>query len=366
MIIGIPKEIKTDEFRVGMTPSGVRELVKHGHSIIIESGAGRGSGFEDASYIDAGGLIIQGADEVWNKADMIVKVKEPIESEYEHLREGQILFTYLHLAADKRLTEVLCEKKVTAFAYETLRVGKRLPLLEPMSEIAGRMATLFGAIHLGRYNGGSGRLLGGAVGVERNNVVILGAGVAGKSAADAAAGLGAHVSIFDINTERLSYLRDVMPSNVTMFYSTHDSILNAIKDADLIIGTVLLPGAKAPKLITREMLSHLKKGTVLVDVSIDQGGCFETSRPTTHSHPTYEVEGIVHYCVANMPGMYPRTSTIALTNATLPYAIKIASTPLERVINDEIYVGALNVYNGYVTNQAVAEAHSMTYKAPLG
>lgn len=363
MIIGVPKEIKADEFRVGMTPSGVRELTKYGHNIMIESGAGLGSGFEDAQYTDAGAVIIQSVDELYSKAQMIIKVKEPIEIEYDRLKEEQILFTYLHLAADKRLTEVLCEKKITALAYETLRVGKRLPLLEPMSEIAGRMATLFGAVHLGRYNGGSGRLLGGAVGVERNHVVVLGAGVAGKSAADAAAGLGAHVTMFDINTERLTYLRDVMPSNVSMIYSTHDSILNTIKDADLIIGTVLLPGAKAPKLITREMLSLLKKGSVLIDVSIDQGGCFETSHATTHSHPTYEVEGIVHYCVANMPGMYPRTSTTALTNATLPYAIKIASTPLEILLKDEAYKGALNVYNGEVTNQAVAEAHSMTYKA---
>jgi len=363
MIIGVPKEIKTDEFRVGMTPSGVRELTKYGHSVIVESGSGIGSGFEDAHYADAGAVILQSVDELYSKAQMIIKVKEPIEIEYGRLKEGQILFTYLHLAADKRLTEVLCEKKITALAYETLRVGRRLPLLEPMSEIAGRMATLFGAVHLGRYNGGSGRLLGGAVGVERNHIVVLGAGVAGKSAADAAAGLGAQVSMLDINTERLTYLRDVMPSNVTMIYSTHDSILNTIKDADLIIGTVLLPGAKAPKLVTREMLSLLKKGTVFVDVSIDQGGCFETSHPTTHSHPTYEIEGIVHYCVANMPGMYPRTSTTALTNATLPYAIKIASTPMEILLKDEAYKGALNVYNGDVTNQAVAEAHSITYKA---
>lgn len=363
MIIGVPKEIKTDEFRVGMTPSGVLECVKAGHMVLVERNVGEGSGFDDTQYVDVGAVILSNADDLYARAEMILKVKEPIEIEYNRLKEGQILFTYLHLAADKRLTEVLCEKKITALAYETLRIGRRLPLLEPMSEIAGRMATLFGAVHLGRYTGGSGRLLGGAVGVERNHVVILGAGVAGKSAADAAAGLGAHVSMLDINTERLTYLRDVMPPNVTMIYSTHDSILNTIKDADLIIGTVLLPGAKAPKLITKEMLPLLKKGTVLVDVSIDQGGCFETSHATTHSHPTYEVEGIVHYCVANMPGMYPRTSTIALTNATLPYAIKIASTPLELLLKDEIYAGALNVYNGSVTNQAVAEAHSMIYKA---
>lgn len=362
MIIGIPKEIKTDEFRVGMTPSGVRELSQHGHRVVIESGAGLGSGFEDAEYIGAGGEILSTAEQVYAHAQMILKVKEPIAIEYDRLREGQILFTYLHLAADKRLTEVLCEKKITAVAYETLRVGRRLPLLEPMSEIAGRMATLFGAVHLGRYFGGSGRLLGGAVGVERNRVVILGAGVAGKSAADAAAGLGAEVTMLDINTERLTYLRDVMAPSVTMLTSTHDAIVKSIESADLIIGTVLITGAKAPKLITRDMLSLMKKGSVLVDVSIDQGGCFETSHPTTHSHPTFEVEGIVHYCVANMPGMYPRTSTIALTNATLPYAIKIASTPLPALLKDDLYVCALNTYDGDVTNAAVALAHEMPYK----
>jgi len=362
MIIGVPKEIKTDEFRVGITPSGVRELVKSGNSVLIETGAGLGSGFEDIAYTQAGGMIVNNADDVYARCEMILKVKEPIEIEYERLREGQILFTYLHLAADKRLTEILCEKKITALAYETLRVGRRLPLLEPMSEIAGRMATLFGAVHLGRYNGGSGRLLGGAVGVETNRVVVLGAGVAGKAAADAAAGLGAQVTMFDINIERLTYLRDVMSPRVSMMYSTHDAILNSIKEADLVIGTVLLPGAKAPKLITRDMLGVMKKGSVLVDVSIDQGGCFETSHATTHSHATFEVEGIVHYCVANMPGMYPRTSTIALTNATLPYALKIASTPLEKLLEDPSMRDALNTYNGKVTNDAVALAHGMHYE----
>lgn len=363
MIVGIPKEIKTDEFRVGITPSGVRELVKQSNSVLIEASAGLGSGFEDSAYRDAGAQIMQSADEVYRHSDMIMKVKEPIEVEYDRLREGQILFTYLHLAADKHLTQVLCDKKITAFAYETLQVGRRLPLLEPMSEIAGRMATIFGAVHLGRYNGGNGRLLGGAVGVETNRVVVLGAGVAGKAAADAAAGLGAEVVMFDINIERLTYLRDVMSPRVSMLYSTHDSILNSIKEADLVIGTVLLPGAKAPKLITHDMLSSMKKGSVLVDVSIDQGGCFETSHTTTHSHPTFEVDGIIHYCVANMPGMYPRTSTIALTNATLPYILKIASTPLETLLTDELYTGALNTYDGYVTNEAVAIAHNMTWKA---
>ena len=357
MTIGIPKEIKTDEYRVGITPAGVMELIKAGHEVLVQTDAGIGSGFDNGDYVKAGATLIQTAGEIYHRSEMIMKVKEPIEPEYELLREGQILFTYLHLAADKRLTQILLEKKVTSLAYETLRIGKRLPLLEPMSEIAGRMATLFGAVHLGRYNGGSGRLLGGAVGVEHNRVVVLGAGVAGKSAADAAAALGADVILIDINTERLTYLRDVMHPNVTMIYSTHDAIANALKDADLIIGTVLLPGERAPKLITREMLGLMKKGSVLVDVSIDQGGCFETSHPTTHSNPTFEVEGIVHYCVANMPGMYPRTSTMALTNATLPYALKIASTPLDELLKDDTMKSALNTYNGKLTNEAVAKAH---------
>ena len=360
MTVGIPKEIKTDEYRVGMTPAGVIEFVKAGHDVLVQSDAGVGSGFENGDYEKAGAILVPTASEIYLRSEMIIKVKEPIESEYEFLREGQILFTYLHLAADKRLTEVLLEKKVTSLAYETLRIGKRLPLLEPMSEIAGRMATLFGAVHLGRYNGGSGRLLGGAVGVEHNRVVILGAGVAGKSAADAAAGLGADVILIDINTERLTYLRDVMSPNVTMIYSTHDAIVTALKDADLIIGTVLLPGEKAPKLITRDMLGLIKKGSVLVDVSIDQGGCFETSHPTTHSHPTFMVDGIVHYCVANMPGMYPKTSTTALTNATLPYALKIASMPLDTLLKDDVMKSALNTYMGKLTNHAVAIAHGLS------
>lgn len=361
MTVGIPKEIKTDEYRVGITPSGVMELIKAGHEVLVETNAGIGSGFANADYEKAGAIVVPTAREIFKRSEMIMKVKEPIEAEYELLREGQILFTYLHLAADKRLTEILLEKKVTSLAYETLRIGNRLPLLEPMSEIAGRMATLFGAVHLGRYNGGSGRLLGGAVGVEHNRVVVLGAGVAGKSAADAAAGLGADVILIDINTERLTYLRDVMPPNVTMIYSTHDAILTALKDADLIIGTVLLPGERAPKLITRDMLGLMKKGSVLVDVSIDQGGCFETSHPTTHSNPTFEVDGIVHYCVANMPGMYPRTSTIALTNATLPYALKIASKPLDELLKEDSIKSALNTYEGILTNEAVAQAHDLKF-----
>jgi len=362
MIIGVPKEIKIDEFRVGVTPSGTRELIKHGHCVLIESGAGLGSGFDDDAYRESGAVIMESADDVYGQAEMVIKVKEPIEIEYPRLKEGLILFTYLHLAADKRLTEVLCEKKITALAYETLRIGRRHPLLEPMSEIAGRMATLFGAVHLGGYYGGSGRLLGGTVGVEPGCVVILGAGVAGKSAADAAVGLGAEVIMLDIDAERMNYLRDIMSPRVTFLHSTHDEILNNIKKADLLIGTVLVTGAKTPKLVTRDMLGMMKKGSVLVDVSIDQGGCFETSHPTTHSQPTFEVDGIIHYCVANMPGMYPSTSTIALTNATLPYALKIASMSLAQLIEDIAIRQSLNTYGGRVTNEAVALAHNMHYE----
>lgn len=361
MIIGVPKEIKTDEFRVGLTPTGASELVRNGHTVLIETGAGLGSGFEDGAYRIAGADIVGNVEELYQCSGMIVKVKEPIEIEYERLHSGQILFTYLHLAADRRLTEVLCEKNITAMAYETLQIDGRLPLLEPMSEIAGRMATLYGSLHLGRYFGGSGVLIGGALGTARTKVVILGGGVAGKSAALAAAALGAEVVLMDVNLRRLEYLRDVLPANVSVRLSTPEAVAEAITDADIVIGTVLIPGAKAPKLITRNRLSSMRRGSVLVDVSIDQGGCFETSRPTTHSHPTYEVDGILHYCVANMPGMYPRTSTIALTQATLAHIRTIASLPFESLLADPIYRSSLNTHQGRVMNQAVASAHSMTY-----
>ncbi len=362
MRIGVPKEIKTDEYRVALTPWGAAELIRLGHSVCVEAGAGEGSGFADGEYRRVGARIATGAAEVWGEADLVLKVKEPIVSEYPLLREGLILFTYLHLAADRRLTEELCAKKVTAYAYETLRIGGRLPLLEPMSEIAGRMATLFGATRLGRYYGGSGRLLGGAVGCEPGRVVVLGAGNAGKAAAEAAAALGAGVVVLDIDRERLAYLRDVMSPRITFLLSSAQAISDNIKEADLIIGTVLVPGAKAPKLISREMLGLMKRGTVLVDVSIDQGGCFETSRPTTHSDPTFEVEGIIHYCVANMPGMYPRTSTVALSAATLPHVIAIASTPESDLLRDPPYRSALNTRAGNVTNEAVAKAHGFASK----
>lgn len=360
MTIGIPKEIKTDEFRVAVTPSGVLELVKAGYRVVVEQRAGIGSGFGDQAYVNAGAIVLECAKEVFETADMIVKVKEPIEPEYSLMKKGQTLFTYLHLAADETLTKVLLEREITAFAYETLSVDQRLPLLEPMSEVAGKMASLMASVHLGRYHGGRGILAGGVVGTERARVMVLGGGVAGKAAAEIAAGLGADVTVMDINLQRLHYLNDVLPDNVATMYSTHDTILTLLPQCDMVIGTVLIPGAKAPHLVTREMLKVMKPGSVLVDVSIDQGGCFETSRPTTHSDPTFVEEGIVHYCVANMPGAYPRTSTFALSNATLPYVKMIAKHDAEGVLERfPALRGALNTHNGKLYNAAVGAAHGM-------
>ncbi|MDM5270861.1 alanine dehydrogenase [Sulfurovum sp. zt1-1] len=360
MIIGVPKEIKTDEFRVAVTPAGVRELVQAGNRVIVQSGAGEGSGFHDTVYSDAGAVISLNAADVFGEAEMIVKVKEPIAAEYDLLRKGQILFTYLHLAADKGLTEVLMQKEVTAFSYETLSVEGRLPLLEPMSEVAGKIASLMGTVHLGRYHGGLGLLAGGAVGTERARVMILGGGVAGKAAAEVAAGLGAEVTIFDINVERLHYLKDILPPHVTTMYSTHETISQILPQCDIVVGTVLIPGAKAPKLITREMLGIMKPGSVLVDVSIDQGGCFESSRPTTHTEPTFVEEGIIHYCVANMPGAYPRTSTFALSNATLPYVKILAKEGTDEVLKQfPVFKSALNTYEGKLYNAPVGAAHGI-------
>lgn len=360
MIIGIPKEIKPDEYRVSMTPTGVKALIDAGHKVIVQNGAGEGSGLGDMEYIRSGAMMRYEASEVFKESDLIVKVKEPIESEYKLFKPSQILFTYLHLAADESLTRFLLEKNICAFSYETLEVNGRLPLLEPMSEVAGKMASLMGVVHLGRYHGGSGILASGVVGTQRAKVMILGGGVAGKAAAQIAAGLGADVTIFDINLERLHYLDDVMPSNVATMYSSSNSITSILPSVDIVIGTVLIPGAKAPKLITREMLKLMKKGSVLVDVSIDQGGCFESSHPTTHSNPTYVEEGVVHYCVANMPGAYPRTSTFALTNATLQYIKTLAEFGGEKVIEKlPVMKSALNTYEGKLTNKAVADAFDM-------
>ena len=362
MKIGVPTEVKTEEYRVAVTPSGVRELVARGHEVYVQRGAGAGSGFDNDAYTAAGATLLDGPAAVFDAAELIVKVKEPIAQEYPLFKEGQTLFTYLHLAADAPLTAFLLEKKIKAFAYETLIVDGRLPLLEPMSEVAGKMAALMGAFYLGRYQGGRGILAGGVVGTERANMVILGGGMAGLAAAQVAGGLGAKVTILDINLARLHYLDDVLPANVSTLYSTADAIESLLPTADVIIGTVLIPGAKAPKLVTKAMLEKMQKGSVLIDVAIDQGGCFESSKPTTHTEPTYDVDGIVHYCVANMPGAYPRTSTMALTNATLPYLLKLAQFGADEVLTAfPLMKGALNTFDGKLTNKPVAEAHGLTY-----
>ncbi len=360
MLIGVPKEVKTDEYRVAVTPAGVTELVKAGHSVYVQSGAGEGSGFDDSEYVDAGASMLLEAGEVFELAEMIVKVKEPIASEYALFKPNQTLFTYLHLAADEPQTRFLLEKGIRAFSYETLTVKGRLPLLEPMSEVAGKMAALMGSVHLGRYHGGLGLLAGGVVGTERAKVMVLGGGVAGKCAAEVAAGLGADVTIFDINLERLAYLNDVMPANVATMYSSAGSIAKLLPECDIVVGTVLIPGAKAPKLITKEMLKVMKKGSVMVDVSIDQGGCFESSHATTHTEPTFVEEGVVHYCVANMPGAYPRTSTYALTNATLPYVKALAKYGAEEVCREfPAMISSLNTFDGVLYNEAVGVAHGI-------
>ena len=360
MIVGIPKEIKKDENRVAMTPDGVEALIASGHKVLIQKSAGLGSGFSDDLYRRAGSIIVENIEDIYDEAELVCKVKEPIALEYELLRKDQILFTYLHLAATQELTKLLMKKNITSFAYETLEVNHRLPLLEPMSEVAGKMASLQAAVHLGRLGGGSGKLLGGVLGVENNHVLILGGGTAGMAAAKVAAGMGANVTILDLNLERLRYLDDVLPANVSVEISSKATITSLLPHSDVVIGTVLLPGEKAPKLITFDMLKLLQKGSVLVDVSIDQGGCFETSRATTHSHPVYEVNGIIHYCVANMPGAYPRTSTLALTSVTLPYIVELASKGVKTVLDDSLAMKtALNTYKGKVTNKGVKKAHNL-------
>src|SRR5881394_826784 len=323
MIIGIPKEIKEQEQRVALLPSAASQLTKRGHSVVVQKNAGIGSGYPDEEYVKAGAEIVDQAKEVFTRADMVVKVKEPLEAEFPLLRKGQILFTYLHLAASKPLTEALLKSGVTGIAYETIQVGNRLPLLEPMSEIAGRMSVVMGANFLAKYNGGSGVLLGGVPGVLPGRVVVVGGGTSGVNALRMAKGLGADVTILDIDVERLRFL-DIAIEGLQTLYSSDANLNELMPDCDLLIGAVLLPGAKAPKLITRAMLRKMKRGSVFVDIAIDQGGCAETSRPTTHTEPVYEVEGVTHYCVANMPGAVPITSTKGLTNATLPYVEAIA------------------------------------------
>jgi alanine dehydrogenase len=363
MIVGILKEIKAEENRVSMTPAGVEVMQQNGHTVLVEASAGIGSGYSDADYSDHGGEVVLNAREIFDRADMVMHVKEPLPAEYPLIRKDQIVFTYLHLAAAEELTRVLIDGGSVSIAYETIqKADGSLPLLTPMSEVAGRMAIQQGAKYLEMAQGGDGILLGGVPGVDPGMVVILGGGVVGINAAKMACGLGARVYVLDTNLDRLRYLSDVMPSNCFLLMSNPAAIREVVARADVVVGAVLIPGAKAPRLITREMLKTMKKGAVMVDVAIDQGGCFETSKPTTHSNPIYIVDGIVHYCVANMPGAVPKTSTQALTNATLPYALEIANKGWVGAMraNPEIRPGG-NVIRGKVTCQGVADAFGMAY-----
>src|SRR5256714_12209718 len=365
MIIGVPKEIKAQEHRVGLIPSTASMLTRKDHTVVVQKDAGVGSGYPDQAYIDAGAKIIDTARKVYAQAEMIVKVKEPLKAEYGLLRKDQILFTYLHLAASKPLTEALLKSGVTGVAYETIQVGNKLPLLEPMSEIAGRMATVMGAYYLAKHNGGSGVLLGGVPGVLPGRVVVVGGGTSGVNAARMAVGLGAEVVILDVDLERLRYLDLAMEAAHTLF-SSEANLTDLMPGCDLLIGAVLLPGAKAPKLITRAMLKKMKPGSVLVDISIDQGGCAETSRPTTHLQPTYVEENVIHYCVANMPAAYARTSTQALTNVTYRYIQLLADRGLEEACKQQpALIGGINTRDGKLTCRAVSEAHGLKYEAPL-
>lgn len=364
MIIGVPKEIKNNENRVGMTPGGVSELVKKGHTVYVQHNAGYNSGFTDPEYETAGARILPSIEDVYRIAEMIVKVKEPIEPEYKLIKKDQLLFTYFHFASDETLTRAMIETGAVCLAYETVELPDRsLPLLIPMSEVAGRMSTQEGARFLEKPQGGKGILLGGVPGVKPARVLVLGGGIVGYNAALMAAGMGADVTITDISIPRLRYLSEVMPHNVNTLYSSHHNIVQELPATDLVIGSVLIPGAKAPHLITRDMLPLLKQGSVMVDVAIDQGGCFETSHPTTHADPVYEVDGIIHYCVANIPGAVPYTSTLALTNATLPYVIKLAGKGWKEACReDKALALGLNVVNGKVTYRAVAETFGLEYE----
>jgi alanine dehydrogenase len=363
MIVGLPKEIKDNEYRVGLTPAGVRALTDAGHKVVVERSAGEGSGFEDALYERAGAAMLDSPDDVWAQGEMVVKVKEPIAPEYPRMREGQLLFTYLHLAPDPKQTEALLKNKVTGIAYETITDRKgTLPLLTPMSEVAGRMAIQVGATYLEKMNGGRGILLGGVPGVPSAHVVIIGGGVVGTNAAKIAVGMGARVTIIDNNLDRLRELDDIFLSKVSTLASSAYMIHDAISQADLIVGAVLVPGAAAPKLVTKSMLKDVPNGAVIVDVAVDQGGCIETTHPTTHSNPTYYVEGVLHYCVANMPGAVPRTSTFALTNATLPYALKLANKGFtDAISSDPGLKEGVNTYAGHLTYEAVALAQGIPY-----
>lgn len=363
MRIGVPKEIKNNENRIAMTPAGVVSLLNFGHEVFIEKGAGLGSGFTDEDYAAAGAGIVETASEAWSM-EMVMKVKEPLPSEYQYFREGLILFTYLHLAPEPELTKALIDNKVVGIAYETVQLSNRsLPLLTPMSEVAGRMAAQIGAQFLEKVHGGKGILLSGVPGVQRGKVTIIGGGVAGTNSAKMAIGLGAKVTIIDLNPDRLRQLDDIFGSDVSTLMSNPYNIAEAIKESDLVIGAVLIPGAKAPKLVTEEMIKSMKPGSVVVDIAIDQGGIFETTdRITTHDNPTYIKHGVVHYAVANMPGAVPRTSTIALTNVTVPYAVQIANKGYRKAcLENEALLKGINTLGGYVTYEAVAEAHGLVY-----
>jgi alanine dehydrogenase len=361
--IGVAKEIKTDEYRVALTPAGARELVQRGHDVTIETGAGEGSAFPDSAYENAGARIA-GVEDVWSESELLLKVKEPIAPEYGRLREGLVLFTYLHIAADEPLTRALLDSGITAVAYETVETDQRgLPLLAPMSEIAGRLAAQAGAYFLEKPLGGRGLLLGGVPGVAPGRVLVIGGGMVGYNAAVIALGLGANVTILERSLDRMRHLEEVLSGRVSLVMSSTLQIEESVKEADVVIGAVLIPGAVAPKLVTREMVSNMKEGAVLADVAIDQGGCAETSRPTTHSEPVYSVDGVTHYCVANMPGAVPITSTKALTNATLPYVEAIAEHGLrEAVARDRALARGVNVVDGKVTYEAVADAHGLDYQ----
>ncbi|MBY0471288.1 alanine dehydrogenase [bacterium] len=357
MIVGVPKEIKNKENRVGMVVAGVRALTQSGHKVLVQHNAGVGAGISDEDYRKAGATIVESPKEIFDRSDMIVKVKEPLPEEYSMLRDGQILYTYLHLAADERLTKALMERRIVGIAYETIQAPDgSLPLLAPMSAVAGRMATQIGATYLQHDHGGKGMLLGGVTGVDRASVVVLGGGVVGINAAKMAVGLGAKVSILDVNVHRLDYLSDIFGNEINTLYSNSEQVEKAVLGADLVIGAVLVPGAKAPKLVTREMISKMQPGGVVVDVAVDQGGSVETCRPTSHEHPTYTVDGVIHYAVPNMPGAVPRTSTYALTNVTMRYALMLANLGWkDAVAKDEALRKGVNIFNGKVTYKQVAD-----------
>jgi len=364
MIIGVPKEIKAQESRVGAVPAMVMDLTAGGNTVLLQEGAGVGAGISDDAFVKVGAKVVRTAEEVYRGAEMIVKVKEPLPQEYALIKRGQLLFTYFHFAANRELTDAMLSSGAHCFAYETLMVGRTLPLLTPMSEVAGRMAVQVGAVYLEKHNGGRGILIGGIPGVDPATVLILGGGVVGTNAAKMAAGLGAHVVLMDIDLDRLRYLSDVMPANVTLLHSSAIAIREQLLHADLVIGAVLVQGARAPRLVRRKDLGHMKEAAVIVDVAVDQGGCIETCRPTTHADPTFVVDGVLHYCVANMPGAVPRTSTFGLTNATGPWARKLAAMGVAKAAKDPTLGTAANILDGVCTHQGVAAAFGMPWKSP--